>query len=67
MYKLERLWEASRLNELRPKSYIFLRASNPVQERVLRKRGIEPIISRHDDPGKGLAEFLSDLLQVVRG
>jgi hypothetical protein len=67
MYKLERLWELSLLTALRPKSYIFLRAANPVQERVLRKRGIEPILSGEDEPGRGLARFLSELLNAVRG
>jgi hypothetical protein len=66
VYKLQRLWESSCFNALRPKSYVFLRASNPVQERVLRARGIEPVVSQHDDPGAGLAKFLSELLQEVR-
>jgi hypothetical protein len=64
-YKLQRLWEASRLDQLRPRSYIFLAASNPVQERVLRRRGIEPIISQCEQAGEGLAVFLSELLERV--
>ncbi len=66
LYKLERLWEASSFNALRPKSYIFLRAANPVQERVLHARGIEPIISGSEDPGEGLFQFLSELLEEVK-
>ncbi len=66
VYKLQRLWQNSGVNQLRPRSYIFLSAANPVQERVLRARGIEPIISRKEHPGEGLAEFLGDLLERVR-
>lgn len=65
MYKLQRLWEASSYNALRPRSYIFLRVANPVQERVLRARGIEPIISTAPDPGEGLTRFLASLLEDV--
>jgi len=65
MYKLQRLWETSSFNSLRPMSYIFLRTANPVQERVLRARGIEPVVSEVCDPGKGLARFLAGLLEDV--
>lgn len=67
VYRLQRLWEESRLRHIRPKSYVFLTLPNPVQERVLRKREIEPIISEDADPGKGLAKFLRQLLEGVRG
>ncbi len=67
VYKLQRLWESSALARLRPKSYIFLSSANPVQERVLRMRGIEPIISQRKDPGEGLAQFLADLARRVSG
>jgi len=66
LYKLHRLWEQSSFVALRPKSYIFLRAANPVQERVLHARGIEPIISTCEDPGEGLFQFLSELLEEVK-
>jgi hypothetical protein len=66
VFKLQRLWESSSFNALRPKSYVFLRNSNPVQERVLRARGIEPIVSPSEDPGEGLKRFLSGLLEEVR-
>lgn len=66
VFKLQRLWESSSFTSLRPKSYVFLRCSNPVQERVLHARGIEPIVSERDDPGQGLAQFLTELLEEVR-
>ncbi len=65
LYKLQRLWESSKLSQLRPKSYVFLSAANPVQERVLRRRGIEPIVSEREHPGEGLAQFLSGLLERI--
>ncbi len=64
-YKLQRLWENSKLDLLRPRSYIFLGAANPVQERVLRRRGIEPVISQREQVGQGLAAFLAELLERV--
>jgi hypothetical protein len=65
-YKLQRLWESSKLDQLRPRSYIFLAAANPVQERVLRRRGIEPVISECASAGEGLAAFLTQLLERVK-
>jgi hypothetical protein len=68
LYKLQRLWELSALKHIRPKSYVFLTCANAVHERVLRKRDIEPIISDvPDNPGEGLAKFLSELLKGVNG
>jgi hypothetical protein len=64
-YKLQRLWEDSKLDLLRPRSYIFLAAANPVQERVLRRRGIEPVISQCEQAGEGLAAFLTELSERV--
>lgn len=60
-YKLHKLWEASPHANARPHSYIFLTRPNPVQEAILKKRGIEPIISPTDDPSEGIKEFLSKL------
>ncbi len=67
LYKLQRLWDVSALKHIRPKSYVFLTSPNAVQERVLRKRDIEPVISQAQDPGEGLKRFLSGLLEAVRG
>jgi hypothetical protein len=66
VYKLQRLWEASNLSRLRPKSYAFLSIANAAQERVLRSRGIEPIVSECEHPGEGLTKFLAGLLERVR-
>jgi hypothetical protein len=66
VYKLQRLWEVSSFSRLRPRSYIFLSNPNPVQERVLRSRGIEPIVSEEREPGPGLTNFLAGLLHAVQ-
>ncbi|GAB5514396.1 SIR2 family NAD-dependent protein deacylase [Rhodopirellula baltica] len=60
-FKLHKLWESSPYANARPNSYIFLTRPNPVQEAVLKSRGIEPIISPTDDPREGLKAFLADL------
>jgi hypothetical protein len=67
MFKLNRLWEASSVKPARPRSYMVLGRANPVQEAVLRKRGIEPIITSGDDPGPGLEEFLHELITAAHG
>jgi len=60
-YKLQRIWESSAYAGDRPKSYLFLDRPNPVQEQVLKNRGIVPIRSECDDPGEGLERFLRRL------
>ena len=35
--------------------------TNPIQEKILEARGIEPIIWRNDNAGVGLEEFLHHL------
>jgi hypothetical protein len=67
MFKLNRLWEAPSVRSARPQSYIVLSRPNPVQEAVLRSRGIEPIVTPGDDPGRGLEEFLSELVTAAHG
>jgi hypothetical protein len=61
LYKLHKIWRDSAYASARPKSYIFLSKPNPVQEAILRNRGIEPIVSAHDDAKQGLIDFLKEL------
>lgn len=65
LYRLVQQWNG--FEKHRPKSFIFLARPNPVQEAILRSRGVEPIISEIDDPGKGLQEFLERLLLESQG
>lgn len=68
LYKLHMLWSGTRFNDVRPDSYIFITKPNPVKEAIWRKRGVETIASKHDDPGKGLTDFLEELLaESTRG
>ena len=63
LYKLDKLWQNSNIRvEKRPSSYIFLPTPNPIQENILRKRGIETIIGSNIDKNKSIEEFLSSLL-----
>jgi hypothetical protein len=66
-YKLNKLWESSAHSFARPKSYIFLDRPNPIQEEVLRKRGILTFVSKEDDIGVGLEKFLSELVYDAFG
>ncbi|HEX2830221.1 MAG TPA: SIR2 family protein [Burkholderiales bacterium] len=65
LYRLNRQWTSVGSEEARPKSYIFLTRPNPVQQRVLESRNIQPIVSDRDDPKEGLAEFLTSLLPAA--
>jgi NAD-dependent SIR2 family protein deacetylase len=67
LYKLHRLWADSSFAGARPQSYIFLTRPNPVQETILARRGIVPIVADVDDPGFALRQFLETLRDVVRG
>lgn len=60
-YKLNKLWVDSNVSN-RPKSYIFLGKPNPVQEAILKKRGINAIISENDNISEGLESFLEGLI-----
>ncbi len=62
IYKLNRMWENKRL---RPISYIFMTAPNPVQERVLLSRSITPVIGTEVNPTESLRKFLKELAQRV--
>lgn len=65
LYKLHKLWSDSLFAIDRPKSYMFLTRPNPIQEEVLRRRGIHAIVSDLDDPEAGLATFLEAILGKV--
>jgi SIR2-like domain len=66
-YKLQKQWQATKFEKIRPKLYIYLTKPNIVQEKILNSRGIEPIVSEVDDPKKGLSDFLSKLLHEAFG
>jgi hypothetical protein len=61
LFRLQKQWESEPKREMRPKSYLFVGRPNPIQEAVLRSRGIEPIIAEDGDPGESLAGFLTSL------
>lgn len=65
LYKLQQLWSISPSPDMRPKSYILMTRPNPVQEAVLRKRGVEVILWMGSDPGVALSGFLQQLLDEV--
>jgi hypothetical protein len=67
LYKLYRLWEQSPFKNERPKSYMFLARPNEIQEKILDKRGIVPIVSENDDARAGLIEFLERLVLEAFG
>ncbi len=61
IYKLEQLWKNSD-NSKRPASYIFLPTPNPIQETILKSRGINAIVGNGIDKKESTEEFLGSLL-----
>jgi hypothetical protein len=61
LYKLHMQWKESSYEHIRPRSYIFLVDPNPIKERILRERGINPIVAEGEEPGVSLAHFLKQL------
>ncbi|MGB8802535.1 MAG: SIR2 family protein [Candidatus Acidiferrales bacterium] len=67
LYKLRCMWDTSAFAAARPKSFMFLTRPNPVQEAILDRRGIVPIVSEVDDPTSGLGDFLERLAREAFG
>ena len=61
IYKLDQLWQNYNLNK-RPASYIFLPTPNPIQEAILKSRGIITITGEGLDKKESTEKFLTSLL-----
>lgn len=61
LYRLNKLWQNNPFNK--PNSYVFMGNSNEIQEKVLKSRGIETIVSEETDIKEGLIKFLKSLKQ----
>lgn len=59
-YKLTKMWNRYDNLNVRPKSYLFSIRPNPVQEAVLRSRGIQMLTSEHS-PKIALTKFMAEL------
>jgi SIR2-like domain len=53
LYRLSESWEKHASREQRPKSFILMTDPDPVQERLLLERGIEPILAEGGRPSEG--------------
>lgn len=67
LFKLQQLWSLAATPSIRPKSYILMTRPNPVQEAVLKQRGVETIVWSDSEPGKALVGFLKQLTDEVSG
>ena len=67
LFKLQQLWSLAPTPNARPKSYILMTRPNPVQEAVLKQRGVETIVWTDNNSGKALAGFLRQLVDEVAG
>ena len=61
IYKLDQLWQKSNNSSKRPKSYLFMPTPNPIQEAILKNRGIQTIVGEELDKTKSMETFLSSL------
>lgn len=65
LFKLNKLWENSTQSSSRPKSYVFLVDSNPIEDLILKKRGIKTFTSKNKNPSEGLQEFLKEINEGI--
>lgn len=61
IYKIDKLWKNSSYDKTKPKSFIFLSNPNPIQEEILKSRGIEPIVGELIDKNESINNFLEEL------
>ncbi len=61
IYILDKLWKESNNIKKRPQSYIFLSSPNPIQEAILKNRGINTIIGKEIDKKESVENFLKEL------
>ena len=62
IYKLDKIWKNANRVSSRPKSYIFLPTPNPVQEQILKSRGIVTITGETVDKSTSTIQFLKQLI-----
>ncbi|MBV9084259.1 MAG: SIR2 family protein [Acidobacteriaceae bacterium] len=65
LYKLRQLWAQHTDEGRKPASYILMVERNPIQERLLCERGVQPIVSDAPDATAGLCEFFQALRHAV--
>ena len=61
LYKIDKIWKESNNINNRPQSYIFLPSPNPIQESILKSRGINTIIGKEIDKKESINNFLQEL------
>lgn len=63
IYKVDKIWKERKNNAVdKPSSYLFLTSPNPVQETILKQRGIKIIVGENIDQTKSLEEFIKKLI-----
>lgn len=66
LYRLRQLWSRHSEGRYRPTSYIVMVKHDPIQERLLRERGVEPIVleaEAGEDPATAVTEFFTTLAE----
>lgn len=66
LYRMDKLWASSNFASKRPESFIFLLRPDPVQEAVLKSRGVRAIVYQGDNPDLALQELFAELIETVR-
>jgi len=65
LHSLWKTWRQSGYENNRPKSFVFMAHSEPVQQAVLAQWGITTLIEESEDPEQALTTFLSKLKDAV--
>ena len=61
LYRLRQLWSQYTDEDTKPSSYVLILEPNDIQERLLRERGVEPILFEEESPSAGLTKFFNAL------
>jgi hypothetical protein len=65
LFKLRELWAQHSDGRKKPASYVLMIKRQPVQERLLLERGVEPIVWEEPNPNQALAHFFAALAHAV--
>jgi hypothetical protein len=63
LHRLHRMWESSKFENARPRSFILTHRPNPVEEAVLKDWGVDVIVLDEGDPTENASALLERLAQ----
>lgn len=66
LHRLHRMWQSTKLEGARPRSFVVMNRPNPVEEAVLQEWGVEAIVLEEGNPVEKASEFLERVAAEAR-